>query len=316
MRGRSASLSLSRVAAFANGSVGRALNCTVTSAVRALAAAALSIWVGGCGDAKPAAPARGPAPPAGGSTRPLPDPEAEGEGPAQAVSLELGPELRVITLLIAQNRAPEARGQLEAYRQAHPRDGRAAFLLGLTYHREKRYALARPLFEEATRLEPGYPTTYHFLGWCLYYLGEPDAARKAFEQHLRHVEEGDSYFGIGLIDLDQDRLDDAASRFRQAIALQEGRRDRVREVSKAHARLADVYLRREELPAARDELRRATELWPQHYTAFFKLSRVLARLGDAKGADDAFRLYRYWQARAEVPRGVPETPRGVPEPAP
>ena len=81
---------------------------------------------------------------------------------------------------------------------------------------------------------------------------------------------------------------------------------RVKDVAKAHARLADVHLRRDELDAARSELRTATILWPQHYTAFYKLSRVLNRLGDRAAADEAFRQYRYWETRAERPRGVPE----------
>ncbi|MHC4102923.1 MAG: hypothetical protein ACYSW1_18815 [Planctomycetota bacterium] len=115
------------------------------------------------------------------------------------------------------------------------------------------------------------------------------------------------HFGLGLIDLDEDRLEPAEQRFRRAIELQADDPRRRKDVSKAHARLADVYIRRDEIEAARAELEIATKLWPQHYTAFYKRSRVLNRLGQTEAAQQAFRQYRYWESRAEQRRGVPET---------
>jgi tetratricopeptide (TPR) repeat protein len=219
----------------------------------------------------------------------------------------LGPELTAVARLIGQQQTDAARDRLMSYLQQNPDDGRAEFLMGLSYHREKRYALARPRFERAVELTPDYHPAYHFLGWCLYYLGELTPARTAFEQHLAWMpDEGDSHFGLGLIDLDEDRLDDAARRFRRAIELQADDPRRRKDVSKAHARLADVHIRRDEIEAARAELETATELWPQHYTAFYKLSRVLNRLGETEAAQHAFRQYEIWERRAEQRRGVPE----------
>ncbi len=123
-------------------------------------------------------------------------------------------------------------------------------------------------------------------------------------------DEGDSIFGLGLVALEADRLDEAERRFRRAIEVQAPDPRRRKEVAKAHARLGDVYLRRDELEAARAELDTAVRLWPQHYTAFFKLSRVLTRLGEQAAAEEAYRLYRHYQAQAEPPRGVPESPGG------
>jgi tetratricopeptide (TPR) repeat protein len=238
-------------------------------------------------------------------------PDEEGpDGEVEAAPAELAEALRPVVALIAQQRTPDARAQLDAYLAAHPDDGQAVFLYGLSYHREKRYGLARPHFERAIALAPDYPMSYYFLGWCCYYLGDLPAARQAFERHLSaepdQRKEADSIFGLGLIDLEEDRLDDAEQRFRRTIALEQGDQNRAREISKAHVRLADVYERRDSLEQARDELVLATRLWPQHYAAFFKLSRVLIRLGDTEGAGEAFKQYRYWQARAEPPRGVPE----------
>ncbi len=258
---------------------------------------AAALAAGGCGDGT----GPGTAPPT----------EATGTEVAPSTGekapIPLGPELQAAAGLIGRQQTDSARARLQPFIEAHPDDGQAAFLLGLTYHREKRYALARPWFESAAAPAPDYHPTYHFHGWCLYYLGDMQGARAAFDRHLAFLPgEGDSHFALGLIALDDDRLDDARQRFSRAIELQQNHPRRAREVSKAHARLADVHIRRDELEAARDELRFATALWPQHYTAFYKLSRVLNRLGENKAADEAFRLYRKWEARAEKPRGVPE----------
>jgi tetratricopeptide (TPR) repeat protein len=236
-----------------------------------------------------------------------PPPAADVVPPAPAEPAVLDAELGAIFGLIQQRQTDAARRQLDAYVKEHPDEGRAAFLLGLSHHREKRYARARPHFERAVEQAPSYHPTYHFLGWCTYYMGETAASRRAFEQHLAYVPtEGDSHFAIGLIDFDEDRLDDAQQRFRRAIELQQGNTGRRADVSKAHARLADVYIRRDELAAARAELETATQLWPQHYAAFYKLSRVLTRLGETEAAAAAFRKYRYWEPRAEQRRGIPE----------
>ncbi len=262
--------------------------------ILALALAALAAAVG-CGGGNPA-PATAP-----GSSG---DPSERTETP----DVTLDPELREPFALIGRQLTVAARDRLAAYQDQHPDNGQAEFLVGLSYHREKRYALARPHFARAIELSPDYHPAYHFLGWCLYYLGEPVEARRAFERHLEHLpDEGDSHFGIGLIDLDQDSLDAAEQRFLNAIEVQADNPRRRRVVAKAHARLADVYLRRDELQRARVELQRATRMWPEHYAAFYKLSRVLTRLGEQDEAEEAFRQYRLWQERVRPSvRGVPE----------
>ena len=269
-----------------------------------IAIAGLVVWTmaaGGCGGEEETPPPSEPHP--ASADRPEP-PEAPGR------SVALGPELSGIFRLIGERRMEAARERLEEYLDESPRDGRATFLVGLSYHRQKHYAQARPHFERAITLEPEYHPAYHFLGWCMYYLGEMDAARRAFEMHLGYLpDEGDSHFAIGLIDLDEHRLAEAEERFLRAIELQADIPRRQRDVAKAHARLADVYLLRNELEPARGRLQRATELWPEHYAAFYKLHRVLTRLGDEEAAREAFRLYKLYQERAHPKRGVPERAR-------
>ena len=264
-----------------------------TRALILVLAAALAPAGGGCGDDRAAAPPGAPKPahPAEQTAKPA----------------SLSPQLTAAARLIAEQKTEQARTWLEAHVAGHPDDGQAAFLLGLTYHREKRYTLARPLFESAVRLAPDYHTVHHFHGWCLYYLGDMPGARAAFNRHVEAVPgEGDSHFALGLIAFNDDRLDDAQRRFAAAIELQRNNPGRRRDVSKAHARLADVHIRRGELEEAKARLLLATELWPQHYAAFYKLSRVLHRLGEDEAADVAFREFRVWETRAARRRGVPE----------
>ena len=118
--------------------------------------------------------------------------------------------------------------------------------------------------------------------------------------------EGDSHFALGLIDLDGDRLDAAERRFREAIRLQSGNPRRRADVAKAHARLGDVYVRRNDLELAKAELIEATRLYRDHYTAHFKLYRVLTRLGETAAADAALRDYRAVKQRVRPDRGFPE----------
>jgi tetratricopeptide (TPR) repeat protein len=239
---------------------------------------------------------------------------APGETPPPPVrppgSDRIRSELQPVYGLIASHKTPEARTALETYRAEHPDDAHAEFLLGLSFHREKRYALARPYFERAVELDHGFHPTWHFLGWCCYYLGDRPAARQAFLEHLAYMpDEGDSTFALGMIALDENRLDDAERRFRTSIAVQADNPRRRREVAKAHARLGDVLLQRDDLQGALVELETAVRLWPQHYVAFFKLSRVHRRLGNDAAADEALRLHKQYQKLAEPPRGVPEPTR-------
>lgn len=218
----------------------------------------------------------------------------------------LAPDLAPIFTLISQNQLGPARDRVTDYLQQNPQTGQAQFLLGLTYHREKRYALARPHFAKATELSPQFHPTYHFYGWCLYYLGETEQARTAFQDHLRLTPtEGDSHFALGLLAMDADQLDEAERRFNKAIELQSDNPKRQSDVAKAHARLADLYIRREQLAQAKTHLQTATNLWPQHYAAYYKLHLVLNRLGEPEAAQEAFQQYRLWQKRAEQRRGLP-----------
>jgi len=208
--------------------------------------------------------------------------------------------------MISRNLLATARDRAAAYLEQNPESGQGEFLLGLTYHREKRYALARPHFAKAVQLSPNFHPAHHFFGWCLYYLGQSNEARSTFQEHVRLVpDHADSHFALGLLAMEDDRLDDAERRFTRAIELQKDNPARKREVAKAHARLGDLYMRQDRLDAAKTQLETAINLWPQHYAAYYKLHLVLNRLDEPEAAQRAFQQYRLWQEQAERRRGLP-----------
>jgi tetratricopeptide (TPR) repeat protein len=215
----------------------------------------------------------------------------------------LDPGLTPAFHLIRAGRHPEARRAAEAYlasgAAAHP--GQAQFILGLSYHRQRLYESAHAHFASALELEPDYVTAYFFHGFTLLNLGRLDEARKALETYLaRGPEDPEAVFGRGLVALEQDRVDDAEQAFLRAIALGQAKgvapvvtADAGEDIARYYARLADVHLRRGDLPKARAALERSVELWPGHFEPWHKLAGVLRRLGDVEGAERA-------QARSEL----------------
>ncbi len=261
-------------------------------------------------NSRPATPDQQPAQPTGE------DGEIAERPPARTtITLDAGQ--RNVLDAISNERYAEARALVALYQNDRPHCPVCEFLHGLSFHKEKRYELAKPFFEKAIAQEPGYAPSWYFFGWCLYYLGEIDRSRAAFERHLTlDPLEGDSHYALGLIAMDAGDLETAETHFIEAIDLQENNPRRVREVAKAHARLGDAYAQEDRLQEAREQLFLATEIWPDHYEAQFKLARVLYRLGENEAADAAMKRYEAAQARIEgagiapsaAPPRMPETP--------
>ncbi|MCP3902618.1 MAG: tetratricopeptide repeat protein [Planctomycetes bacterium] len=253
--------------------------------------------------------------PPGSPARPSPQPEPpsrdpEADGPPAATAARpavLSPELTPLFRLIEARRTGPARVRLRKHLLVNPDDGQAEFLFGLSYHREKKYEQARPYFRRAADLAPEYDPVHYFRGWGLYYLGEIEAARKSLERHLTYKPDyADTHFALGLIALDEDRLDDADRLFRRSIVLAGAGEETARERAKAHARLADVRIRQGDFEAAREQLIIATELFPDHYEAFYKLYRVHTRLGDEEAAADARTRFETTRARLYPNTRFPE----------
>lgn len=217
-----------------------------------------------------------------------------------AVLPRLDPALTDAFQNVKAGRYDDGRRAAEAYLAApdaaHP--GQAEFVVGLSYHQQKLYESARLRFENALLREPDYVTARYFLGFALLNLGRLDEARRALDAYVAaDPGSAEAHFGLGLVALEQDRAADARTSIERAIALASKgatlgppsppavRRD----VARYEARLADAYLRDDQLEPARDALVRSTNLWPDLFEPWHKLARVRRRLGDAAGADAAQR---------------------------
>ncbi len=204
--------------------------------------------------------------------------------------------------LIRSGRHVEARELLEPAVAGHPDWAGGKLYLALTYNEDRRWETARRLFEDVLRLDPTLHAVHVPYGWCLYYLGQLEAARQSFEIYLEtDPDYADAIFALALIDFDNDELTSARRRFRKVIDLAESGGDAARQAL-ARARLADVHVRAGELAQAREELTLSMRLDPDNPKVYFKLSRVLQLLGDTAGAEKALGMHADVLARSRVER--------------
>ncbi len=218
----------------------------------------------------------------------------------------LAPELREVTRAVEEQRFEEAQELAQSYVASHPNDGQANFLLGMTYYWSENYGAARPWLERAQELEPNIYVIHDPLGYSLFMLGDLRGARREYEAYLSIApREPKAHYGLGLVELEETRLDEAAAGFRRAIelfdALSLSDPDQVAarrpELAECHARLAEVHFVRGEYEAARAELVLATTICPGNISAFYTLSLVHRRLGNEELADEAAERYESaWQA--------------------
>jgi tetratricopeptide (TPR) repeat protein len=240
---------------------------------------------------------------------------ALGSGPPDAAPRAPLPPpgfMEAVLKLIEEDRTADARELLEPLVANHPAWPRAHLYLALTYHRENRYDPARELFERTLVLDPQYTIVRYYYAWCLYYLGRLGEARENFTTFLAAKPgNADAIFGLALIDYDEDKIDSARARLLEAIRIASEGQDAATE-AKARARLADVHVRTGELAQARSELERSIELNPRNYETYYKLSRVLERLGDTAGAEQARQKHR--EVRERIRPGSSATARPVERP--
>lgn len=193
-------------------------------------------------------------------------------------------ELARLKGLIESGDTVIARARLESIVEHHPGWARALLLLALTYHREQRHELARPLFERALDADPQQLAVRAPYGWCLLALGELETAEEMFEVVLaHHADHAESHYALGVIAFERDDVDGARARLERAITLAARAHDPSLE-GRARARLGELLVRTGDLVAARRELERAVALRPHARDASFQLARVLERLGEKEAA--------------------------------
>lgn len=216
-----------------------------------------------------------------------------------------------------------------------PAMDRAAFFVGLSVHEQKRYGQARELLERSMVSNQPFPErdhAAHFLGWACYYLGDLECAKRAFSAHAAQWPNfDDTQYGLGVIALDEDRVDDAERSFARALELTttQGGNNKA-SLAKALARLGDVALRKDHPEEAQLRYEEAVALWPDHYEAWSRLVRLYNREGreeDAQRAERESQAARVRMGRGEqgseaakpdaaAPEATPSTKPGDDPPAP
>lgn len=239
----------------------------------------------------PVAPAQGgprqdgASPGASGASAPATPPEiASPEYPDD-------PRLRVALRMLGSGNMDFARMTAATVLAEKPECDRAAAIQGIALNKMKRYEEARPFLDRARRSSQPFPEqrhAAHFLGWCCYHLGQLEEARAAFEQHLAAVPgEPDSTFGLGVIALDEDRLEDAERSLQRALDGFTTPEIRRADQARVLVRMSDLALRRDDVPGAEALLRRAIEASAVQHETWSKLARVCDRLGKQQEADAA-----------------------------
>lgn len=195
---------------------------------------------------------------------------------------------------------------------------RAAMILGIALSKSKRYDEARGFLERARDSKQDFPErrhAAHFLGWACFHLGELECARTAFELHLKAVpKEPDSTFGLGLVALAEDRLEDAQRLFDESLAGFTQPKPRPADQARVLVRMSDLALRRDDAARAEELLERAVKASPTQHEAWAKLARVYDRLDKPQKADAA----RANEARIleALGRREPQPTSPAPQPAP
>ncbi|MFM7050527.1 MAG: tetratricopeptide repeat protein [Planctomycetota bacterium] len=233
------------------------------------------------------------------------------------------PRLDQALVMMAQGEFEVASVACRTVLNQHPDVDRAAMLLGLALSKSKRYEEARPLLERARDSKQQFPERMHaahFLGWACFHLGELECAKASFEAHLKAVpKEPDSTFGLGLVALAEDRLDDAARAFDESLAGFTAPKPRPADQARVLVRMADLALRNGDAPRAEALLERAVRANPVQPEAWSKLARVYDRLEKPAKADAARaneqRILESMGRReaAKPPASPPDAPAQAPQ---
>jgi len=188
--------------------------------------------------------------------------------------------------LIRDSQFGSARVRLRQYMEVNGESSQSLFMMGFSYHQQKRYAKAVEWFTLACNTKTSfYPATWHFLGWSYYYLGQIDSAKESFHRFLMHLpHEPDSLFALGLIATELGEDIEAEMLYRKAIKFSSGGEDSQkwapRIAAKANARLGDLYALQGELTVALELYDNALELNPELYEVWHRKSLIFQRRGD------------------------------------
>ncbi len=106
---------------------------------------------------------------------------------------------------------------------AEPRNPTALYNLGQLFYRQAKHALARPYFEEVTKLKPRLPEPHFFAAACALMEEDHDAAERGYREALRLAPRvARHWHGLGTWNAVVGRTDAALTCFRKAQELWPG----------------------------------------------------------------------------------------------
>jgi Flp pilus assembly protein TadD len=201
------------------------------------------------------------------------------------------PNVPVIQRLVLSSQFPQAEIVARAALRERPDCARAQFLLGVAVQKQKRYAEAREVLLAAQASGQQFPESRqvdHFLGWASYYLGDLAQAKRHFQSHVGAVPTADdSWFGLGVVAIEESRLGDAESALQRALDLAgdglPGRPMR----AKTLVRLGDVAVLRDRFGDAVDLYEESISIRPDQHEVWTKLARAYERVDRAADAATA-----------------------------
>ncbi len=204
-------------------------------------------------------------------------------------NVKLGKQLEPFYTLISQGKSGAARVRIRQYMDDDENTAQPLFLMGLSYHQEKRYSKAIEWFKKASafrEIDNRYPPTWHFLGWSYFYQGNLKQSKEAFEQFLQmNLGEGDSLFALGLISLEEGNLESAEQFFNKSIDSSQTK-EQIEIRAKATSRLGDVYEERGDFMKAISQYDAAVALNPDLYESLYRKYKLLERVGRVEDSPD------------------------------
>ena len=159
--------------------------------------------------------------------------------------------------------------------------GEWEFQRGISELKRGHAAQARTLLEQSIARRPGHAANavaYNLLGVACWKLGQPDAARAAFEDSLRlEPKQVDASYNLGVWLAENGDIDGAARRLAQAAAADRGQ-------VRALEYLGQLSIRRRQWPEARRALYAALSKAPQAPELHAALAQVAWGAGDTNAA--------------------------------
>jgi tetratricopeptide (TPR) repeat protein len=181
---------------------------------------------------------------------------------------------------------PEAKESLQTAVRLDPGNPYYNYALGAVLVGQRNPDGAIPYLQKFVDSKPTDPRGHFALGVAYFDANQPAMARKELSAIADRPEtQYGAYLYLGRLDIEDEHYDQALNHLRKAI---EGNP----EVPDAYAESALVHIRRNEYPAAEQDLAQALKLAPDHYLSNLRLLMLYRRTNNPQAAAQTERVER------------------------